>query len=284
VHEGRESLSDATQAAFDALATATRLVAARRAQRALSDYPGALPATLDDAYACQDAAIAQWRDTIAGWKVGLIGAELARHHGEGRLIGPIFASAVRRATSGSEVAFPIIGGGFAAVEAEYVFRLGDAIAPTRMQWSLPDASATVAALHVGIETAGSPLATINALGPAVVVSDFGNNNGLIVGREIVDWRERSPSALTCETFVDGLSVGHGGAASLPGGPLTALAFALGRLARRGITIPAGTYISTGATTGIHDIVAGQHARVDFHAFGEIRCRAQAAVPVQAVAP
>ncbi len=85
---------------------------------------------------------------------------------------------------------PVFAGGFAAVEAEYVFRLGAMRRPTsstgpttrRRRWS--------AALHVGVEPASSPLATINDLGPAVVVSDFGNNAGLMLGPEIADWRQR----------------------------------------------------------------------------------------------
>ena len=133
-------------------------------------------------------------------------------------------------------------------------------------------------MHVGIETASSPLATINELGPTVVVSDFGNNAGLIVGPEIPNWNEFSYDQLTSETFVDDRRVGVGGAASIPGGPLAALAFALGRCARRGLPLKAGQLISTGATTGIHDIRIGQSARVVFRDVGEIRCHAVRATP------
>ena len=69
-----------------------------------------------------------------------------------------------------------------------------------------------------IETAGSPLATINHLGPTVVVSDFGNNAGLIVGPAIRDWRTRDPASLRCATFVDGEHVGSGGAERLQPSP------------------------------------------------------------------
>jgi 2-keto-4-pentenoate hydratase len=175
----------------------------------------------------------------------------------------------------------VFKGGFAAVEAEFIFVLG-ADAPTRRTgWSLDAARALIRAMHVGIETAGSPLATINALGPTVVVSDFGNNAGLILGPAVADWGRYSDAALTCETFVEGVSVGTGAAADLPGGPVEALRFLLDHCAQRGLPLKAGMLISTGAATGIHEIAIGQHARVDFRAQGAIECVAVAAKPESA---
>src|SRR4029079_11103531 len=142
-----------------------------------------------------------------------------------------------------------------------------------------DAAPLVGAMHVGIETAGSPLATINELGPTVVISDFGNNAGLIVGPPIANWRGFGNDQLTSETFVDDRRVGTGSAASVPGGPLAALAFALGRCARRGLPLKAGQLISTGATTGIHDIRIGQSARVKFDGVAQLLCRAVPAARV-----
>ena len=84
--------------------------------------------------------------------------------------------------------------------------------------------------------------------------------------------------LACESFVEGVSVGRGTAAGLPGGPGAALAFLLNNLAVRGRPARAGDLISTGAVTGIHDITAGQSARVDFGAFGDILCQAEMARP------
>ncbi|MFN3536339.1 MAG: hypothetical protein ACK4Y4_02710, partial [Brevundimonas sp.] len=150
--------------------------------------------------------------------------------------------------------------------------LGEDADPARCDYSPAEAAALASALHIGIELAGSPLATINVLGPPVVASDFGNNAGLILGHEVPDWRERLMD-LTCETFIEGESVGKGGAATIPGGPLEALVFLLNLNARRGRPLKAGDLISTGAATGIHDIVAGQSSRVVFNGVGEILCRA-----------
>ena len=257
---------------------AARFVQARLAGQALPEFPGAPPPDLASAYATQDAAIALWPDTLAGWKVGYIAPERRDVSGEDRLVGPIFTRAIWRQAAGGTVDVPVFVGGFAAVEAEYVFVLGADAPEGKTLWTAEEALALVATLHIGIETAGSPLATINVLGPTVVVSDFGNNAGLVLGPEIADWRRRDEAGLLCETFIDEKIVGRGGAASVPGGLGAAFAFALGRCARRGLPLRAGMLVTTGAATGIHDILAGQSARIHFGAAGDLRCRAVAARP------
>jgi 2-keto-4-pentenoate hydratase len=253
-------------------AVAERFVAARLGARALPDYPGPLPETLAEAYARQDAAIALWPDDIAGWKVGGIGAPAAARLGAQRLAGPIFRRDLWRACADAITPLPVIPGGFAAVEAEYVFVLATAAPAGRTEWTAAQAADLAAELRVGIELAGSPLASINELGPAVVVSDFGNNAGLLLGEPISDWRSRPLESLTCETQVNGRRVGRGTAAAVAGGPLAALAFALSCCARRGRPLGGGAAISTGACTGIHEVRVGDAVRVAFAGAGELRCR------------
>jgi 2-keto-4-pentenoate hydratase len=254
-------------------AVAEQFVRARLDGEALLDFPGPIPTTLNTAYAYQDRAIALWPDNVAGWKVGRIGPPWLARVGEDRLVGPIFRRGIRLAPPGALIDFPAFKGGFAAIEAEFVFRLAADAEPDKTHWTAEEAGQLVSTLHVGIETAGSPLAAINELGPTVVVSDFGNNAGLLLGPAISDWRNRPLEALTCETWIEERCVGQGGALSLPGGPLAAVAFALGRCARRGLPLKAGYVVSTGAATGIHDIRIGQSARVCFAGVGELTCRA-----------
>lgn len=257
---------------------AAAFVSARRAARALPGYPGVIPATLAQAYLIQDAAIALFPDTVAGWKVGRVPPDLQARLGEERVAGPTFAGALRRPLKGETVALPAIAGGFAAVEGEFIYRLAVDAPGGKTSWTAEEALAVVAALHVGVEFAGSPLKTINDLGSTVVASDFGNNAALIVGPEIAGWRDRADASLSCESFIDGRSVGVGTAASVPGGPAPALAFLLGHCAARGLPLKAGMYVTTGAATGIHEISAGQTARVSFGEFGEILCVAEIARP------
>ncbi len=258
-------------------AIADGFVGARRQGRALPGFPGDIPDDLVTAYRVQDMAIARWPDRVVGWKVGFIAPERRDVSGDERLLGPIFARQLQM-TTGSQSVFEVFGGGFGAVEAEYVLRVDEDVPGDKTEWTPEEAAAVPSTLFVGMEVASSPLATINQLGPRVVVSDFGNNNGLVMGAEIPTWTERSDASLTCTTWIDGRQVGQGGATTLPGGLRAAFAFALARSARRGRPLKAGDLIATGNATGIHDILPGQQARIDFDGHGSIECLATAATP------
>ncbi|WDS35212.1 2-keto-4-pentenoate hydratase [Pseudoxanthomonas sp.] len=259
----------------DADAIARSFVRARQQGVSLPGFPGTIPEDLERAYAVQDLAIAQWPDTVVGWKVGYIAAGRRDASGDDRLLGPIYARQCWDAT-GAIVEFPVFVGGFAAVEAEYVLRLEQDAPADQLAYTPEQAAAIASTLLLGVEIASSPLATINQLGPRVVVSDFGNNNGLILGPVVPDWQALDETALRAETLIEGRSVGTGGATLLPGGLRAAFAFALGRSARRGRPLKKGDLIATGNATGIHDIEAGQQALIRFEGYAEISCKAIAA--------
>ncbi len=256
----------------DAAAIAQAFTTARLAGQALEAFPGDIPADLVAAYQVQDLAIARWNQPVVGWKVGYIAAERRDASGDERLLGPIFKPQFKNATGGT-TDVPVFVGGFAAIEAEYVLELLEDAPADQLHWSPEQAEALPARLYLGVEVASSPLATINELGPRVVVSDFGNNNGLVLGPEIGNWTSLDESALRAETLIEGEVVGVGGASRLPGGLRAAYAFALSRSALRGRPLRRGDLIATGNATGIHDIQAGQTALVRFAGFGEIACRA-----------
>ena len=266
--------SASISAAFDPDTAARRFVAARQRAEALPDFPGPLPDDLAAGYACQDRAIALWPDKIVGWKVGRVPDEMQRALGATRVVGPVFSRTLIEAGAGPSP-LPLILGGFAAVEAEYIYRIGRDTPAGKTAWTPEEALDFVGAQLVGVEFAGSPLASINDLGPLAVASDFGNNAALILGPEVADWRKAD--APPVEVFIDDASVGTGSPASIPGGPAASLAILLGLAAERGYPLKAGQYVTTGAASGVHDIEAGQTARISFGDLGEIRC---IAVPVR----
>lgn len=263
---------------YPVASVAERLVNARRTARALPEFPGPLPTDLATAYRVQDAALALWPDEVVGWKVGRVPPEHEPRLRANRIFGPVFAKALWHVEAGEVTEFPVFVGGFAAVEAEYVLRLAHDAPADKLAWTAEEAAELIASMHIGMEPAGSPLATINIVGPAAVVSDFGNNAGLMVGQAIEDWRSIPLEGLRCETIIAGQRVGQGGAFVLPGGPIQSLRLLAENVAARGRPLRKGMYVCTGAAAGIHDIVAGQDGAVRFDGYGEIACRAYPATP------
>lgn len=241
------------------------LTNARQERKALPGFPGPLPETLEDAYAVQLHSAANWPDEIGGWKVGGVPAAYIERFDETRLTGPIFKERIFHAVSGSETSMEVLPG-FAAVEGEWVFRLGE--------------SPRQDALHIGVEVASSPLPAINDLGPVAVICDFGNNNGLIVGPEIANWRDLDPGTVHLETEVEGTVVGTRIVTDFPQDALKALEFLRAHAAKHRIDLPVGTYCSSGAITGVHESRAGERSVCHFGQFGSLGVKFVAAKPLK----
>ena len=252
----------------DGAAISEAFVNARRQAHALSGYPGALPKSFADAYAIQTRAITLWPDDIAGWKIGMTAPAFRERAESERLCGPIFQKSVQWAND-AQLSAPVYEGGFAAVEAECIYRLGRSVAPGACAATPEAVMDVIDTLHVGVEIASSPFSGINELGPEVTISDFGNNAGLIIGREVKEWRSLDYNALYAEVSINGASVGLASAASILNGPLSAIAFLVGVCATRGIALEEGSWITTGAITGVHEVSVGDRAHVDFGDFGAI---------------
>ncbi len=259
--------------AASAAAIAQSFVDARRGAVPVREYPGRMPADLASAYVIQDTAIDLWGDDVAGWKIGMVAVDLREQLGVDRIAGPIFARQVLRASGDEPVDLAVLRGGFAAVEAEFILKIGRDQDPSQRVWSAAEAAEMIGAVHIGIELAGSPFAGINDHGPAVTASDFGNNSGLVIGAEMKDWRGIDWARAAAKTSIDSKQVGEGNAAMLPGGPLAALAFLLTHCADRGRPLRKGQWVSSGAVTGVHQIEAGQSAELSFGELGILRCRA-----------
>jgi len=254
----------------DPATIAGRFLSARRAAGGLDDYPGDFPETLAEAYRVQDQAIASWGKPVIGWKVGRINPPLSERYGADRLTGPIFF-AETVSGNGAVPHMPVFARGFAAGEAEFLLRIGRTPPEGQSRFSLEEAAELIDAVHVGIEIASSPLGAINRLGPVAVISDFGNNNGLVVGAAVPDWRSSGFEEWPVTTRIDGEVVGTGRASSFPDGAVGAARFLFELMARRGITLQPGQWISSGAVTGVHDAHPGQIVEARFGGRFELAC-------------
>jgi 2-keto-4-pentenoate hydratase len=241
---------------------AAALVAARSEGRSLEGFPGRIPASMAEAYEIQDLAIARWPDSLVGWKIGFIPPDRRTAGAPDRLVGPIWARQLHLGEDyNSAVAMGVFATGFAAVEAELVIRLGqDVPAVDGSGWTAEAAARLEQQLLVGIEVASSPIPDINSLGPTVIASDFGNNNGLVLGPVLTEGLGAGPVPLALS--IDDQLVADGSSDNLPGGMHDGLATALNILAGRGQPVRSGMVFATGAITGIHPIGPRQHCRVE----------------------
>lgn len=259
----------------DAKAVASAFVNARREKRGLIHYPGKAPEDLEAAYAIQGIALSLDGRKVVGWKVGKINAPHDARLGANRLAGPIFADEVFAPEGSDSPEMPVFSDGFAAAEAEFLLHVApgwNGVVPADDDGT----RAVLDAVHIGIEVASSPYPGINADGPPVTVSDFGNNAGMVVGTELDGWREADFNAITVRLDIAGQQVGEATTATMLDGPLGAVRFLLANLKARGIDCSDGTWVSTGAVTGVHPVLPGQDVRAVFDGYGEVNCRIIAA--------
>ena len=257
--------------ADNAVRIARSFVDARRAGHALPEYPGEMPAALDDAYAVQDAAIDLTPTEVAGWKVGRINPPI---DGTNRLAGPIFADQIVLA-DGSPIAMPVFADGFAAAESEFLLRIGATPDAAKTSYTIDEARDLIDAVHIGIEIASSPFPGINEHGPSVTISDFGNNNGLVVGDGIANWRDVDFDSWQVHLSINGARVGAATTATMLDGPFGAARFLFELMAARGIALKPGQWISTGAVTGVHPVAVGDNVEARFDGRMTLDCTIKA---------
>ena len=244
---------------------AKAFVEARRTGAVIATYPGEMPDALDVAYSIQDAGIALTGKTVGGWKVGRIAPPLIAAFGTNRIAGPIF---VDRIVKGGAPEVPLLDG-FAAIEAELLLCVGRIPPP---DLTIDQVQDYIDEVRFGLEVASSPFPGVNDHGPAVTITDFGNNFGLVLGPQIEDWRTRDLLNAPVNLSIDGAHVGEARLAQMLDGPFGAFCFLVRSLAMRGLTLELGQWISTGAITGVHPIVPGQEALATFDGSFVVSCR------------
>jgi 2-keto-4-pentenoate hydratase len=245
-----------------------RLVEARKAAISLPAFPGQLPSDTKTAYAIQHQSINSWPDEVSGWKVGGISTLFLEQFAARRLAGPIFKSQTLTVPDSEAVTASVFENGFAAVEAEFVIRTAVPLRPSEPVKTHEELKNCIASIHVGAEIASSPMADINELGPGAIISDFGNNAGLIVGPPITNWRDQAMEDIEISVSINNVPAGNV-RTSVADDAFAALEFMLELSSSRGIELPAGTYVTCGALSGIHNVEPGDQASVLFKGKGRL---------------
>lgn len=249
--------------------TARNLVDARVLRTARETYAGTdIPPDLATAYAIQSRAVKLWPDELVGFKVGGIPPKFRDQYPADWLAGPVFAKNVFYAEPGQTLDFPVYQDGFAAFEPELILQVRSDAWRAHESWSAELARGTVERVFLGAEIAASPNINVNVLGPGSIISDFGNNAGIIIGGEIdlADF-DKALSVVT-ETRIDGEHINKCPPNAAPAGPLGALAFLFNHLGANSALydLPETLFVSSGAITGVHESHVGAVGELDYEGF------------------
>jgi 2-keto-4-pentenoate hydratase len=155
------------------------------------------------------------------------------------------------------------------VESEIAFTLGHALPPLPGGAMYPrhQVLAAVAAAHSALELCVCRLQDFNTAPPLHRLADGLMNEGLVLGGGNADWSRLDLAQRRVVLQVDGRTI-HDAVGGHPiGDPLIPLVWIANHLSARGIGLKAGDAVTTGSFAGIHYLIAGQQARVEFEGLG-----------------
>ena len=249
--------------------TARALIKSRQKGKPRETYAGEdVPPTIPLAYAVQSKAIELWPDKLAGFKVGGIAPQFKDQYPADWIAGPVFSKNVYSIKPSNTLDFPVYQDGFAAFEPELIFEIDAGASEGRSGWRADSAKGVIRSVYIGAEIAASPNVNVNALGPGSIISDFGNNAGIIIGPEVKLKDLNKVLSVMTETRIDGTTINRCKPAASPSGPLGALAFLLNHLGAHSelYELPKSLYVSSGAITGVHDSHVGAVGELDYDGF------------------
>lgn len=228
-----------------------------------------LPCDRPEAYVVQDEMAAFINQPLSGWKVGATSARMRELDGHDDVIpGRIFQSVTWQ---GNRLTLPASRFPDARVETEFAFRLKGPVPLRDTAWSA-DELTPMATLHPAVEIIGNRHALVDA--PASVrslmtIADNGGGIGFVFGDPIEDWDRIDFQNHHISLKVDLGAEAENFLGEMRCVPIQAVADLVNHLARRGIALRGGDFISTGAATVPQSIEKGSHVIAGFGVLGEI---------------
>lgn len=246
---------------------ADMLVAARRDARQLDGLaPGLVPATTDEGYGINTRVAQRLGWDPLGWKIA--GTTPAMRE-KLRVTDPIYGRTYRRFAVRSPVRLAHADLLDPLVECEFFVTLARDLPPRDRAWTMEEIIGSVATVHAGIEVAECRFRMDNLPPLPAILADGSASGRYVFGGAIGDWRGRL-ATMEVVLEVDGARRRHGRGADVMGDPLAPLLWLANERRRWGDGLRAGEVVSTGSTTGMFPIKAGQAVRAVFGDAAEVR--------------
>ena len=243
------------------------LAHARLAMELVDQSELLVPESASAAYETQDLLCQLIESPVIGWKVGATGpASQAKLGVKAPICGPVFERTLFEPGSSVPVSHFHHQPG---LESEFAFTLGVTIRPGGPVMDATRAREMVSTVHPAIELVCSRFTNNFEVDPALLVADGALHAALVVGSGTKPETMPSLSDHQLRTLVDGVEIASGTGAEVLGDPYESLAWLCNHLNRRGVTLPAGSVITTGATTGLHMTTSSQTVSTDGGRLGSV---------------
>jgi 2-keto-4-pentenoate hydratase len=239
---------------------------------------GLCPASVDEAYAVQDALVRRWcaaGDSVAGCKIALTTPQMRRLVGfDDSIAGQVLASRVQGspATVASAQAVRL---GF---ECEIALRIGRAIDPAAPPAGRAEMAACIDAVAPAFELVDDGGADYARFAPdegatlKTLVADNAWNHGVVLGDWVDDWRALDLAGLVGVATIDGVEAGRGAGRDVLGHPLDAMLWLTRHLASRGRGMAPGEFVITGSLVTTRFPVPGNVVEFTLAGVGAARMR------------
>jgi 2-keto-4-pentenoate hydratase len=227
-----------------------------------------VPASIDDGYAVNRLVARRLGWEPLGWKIaGTTEAVRAKL----RLDAPIYGRTYRRFVVQSPARLVWATLLDPLVECEFFVTLAHDLPVRRAPWTMSEVVAAVGSVHAGIELAECRFPN-RALPPLpAILADGAASGRYVFGDPIPAWRD-GLAGVPVTLDVDGVRRRQGFGAEVMGDPLAPLLWLAEELRRWGEGLRAGETISTGSTTGMLPVCAGQTVRAGFGDAAEVVLR------------
>jgi 2-keto-4-pentenoate hydratase len=264
----RESLTPAEKAA-------RRLLEAHARRERFAPLPDELaPRTADDAYAIQDAFVAQRADKlgpVAGYKIALTSAEMRRFVGvDVPMAGVMLESTLHRSPARLRAADYVR----LIVEFEIAVHIAEDLPAADRPFSRERVAQAVGAVMPALEIADDRNADYGQLArhPLELIADNCWNEGAVLGDPVAEWRHLDLAAMRGVATINGRKVGEGRGADAMGHPLDAVAWLADHLAsdRRGLL--RDEIVITGSIVTTKTVVPGDLVRFEVNGLGSVELR------------
>ena len=218
------------------------LITQHRQRRPFAGFPeDCVPASVDEAYAIQDALVAaKSREcgALVGWKIALSNPVMQKFVG---LSEPIAGRLHAKQVVASPARVRTADYTRLLIEFEIAVELGKDLPPRADAYDRNTVAAAVAAVRPAFELAedrGADYTTLHQHG-LQMVADNAWNEGAVLGQRRSDWQTLDLEALNGVVKLDGQQIGAGTGRDLMGHPLDALAWLASHASRRGLGLRAG---------------------------------------------